>query len=95
MTRKVFLVTAGILSFLLAGGSAFSIATIKYAEHRLTRVQTGPDCTGDCIHIRHTPGECSKSPCNFLILGSDSRSGLSSGQRSQFGDCAPIAKVGN
>ena len=50
MTRKVFLVTAGILSFLLAGGSAFSLATIKYAEHQLIRVQTGKDCTGsDCI----------------------------------------------
>jgi LCP family protein required for cell wall assembly len=90
MTRKVFLVTAGILSFLLAGGSAFSIATIKYAEHRLTRVETGPDCTGDCIHITHTPGECSKSPCNFLILGSDSRSGLTSGQQSQFGNTTTV-----
>ncbi len=88
LARKVFLVVAGVLPLLLAGGSAFSIATIIYADSKLQRICTGSHCGGqqDSIpHIQTTPGECTKTPCNFLILGSDTRAGLGKKQQSQFG----------
>src|SRR5438046_8089837 len=92
--RKVFLVVAGVLSFLLAGGSAFSIATIKYADSQLKRLCAGSGC--DANHgglpdvTNDTPGICSKNQCNFLILGSDTRSGLTKKQQAEFGNSQTV-----
>lgn len=92
--RKVFLAVAGVLSFLLAGGSAASIATIYYADSQLTKVCTGRGCDayhGGLTHvINDTPGICSKKQCNFLILGSDSRSGLTKKQQAEFGNSQSV-----
>ena len=90
--RKIFLVVAGVLSFLLAGGSAFSIATIKYADSQLTKVCAGDSRGCDEFHggvpnvDNDKPGICSKRQCNFLILGSDSRNGLTKAQQARFGN---------
>jgi LCP family protein required for cell wall assembly len=35
-------------------------------------------------------GSCSTDPCNYLLLGSDSRAGLSAGQQHEFGDNTDI-----
>jgi LCP family protein required for cell wall assembly len=88
--RRIFLVTAGVLSLLLAGGSAFSIYTIHYAEERLTHIKTGKGCTGDCLPNVDAPEPCSRNPCNFLILGSDSRQGLTKRQQSYYGNTATV-----
>jgi LCP family protein required for cell wall assembly len=74
-----FLILAGLLSFLLTAGSAVAIYGIKYFDRQLKTV-----------HINRTddtssPQQCNKRPCNFLILGSDSRKGLSKKEQQKIG----------
>ena len=82
--RQSFLVLGGILALAVASGSAFSIATIKHVEKGVIKLSTGPACTGsDCLHDV-TP-ECASKICDFLILGSDTRAGLSRAEQVAFG----------
>ena len=83
--RQSFLVAAGVLAFLLACGSAFSIATIKHVETTITKLPTGQHCTGPNCLADVTP-ECISGICDFLILGSDSRAGLSKAEQAAFGN---------
>jgi len=82
--RQSFLVVAGILALLLASGSAFSIATIKHVETTITKLKTGKQCTGPRCLADVTP-ECVADVCDFLVLGSDSRVGLSKREQASFG----------
>jgi LCP family protein required for cell wall assembly len=85
-TRKVFLVVAGVLAFLLAAGSAVAITGILYFDSKLTKVEAGANCRGeDCLKDvdAHTP--CETRLCNYLILGSDSRQGLSKKEQRDIG----------
>jgi LCP family protein required for cell wall assembly len=75
----IALVTAGILSLLIAAGSSLSIATIRRVERRIPKIAVGVDCRGSGC-LRHVTPECVDQACNFLILGSDSREGLSKRQ---------------
>jgi LCP family protein required for cell wall assembly len=86
--RKIFLVLAGVLSLLIAGGSAFSVQTIRTVNEGLTKINTQqgnlPCNPTSCLPI-HTPPRCFTKVCNYLVLGSDSRAGLSAYQQSEFG----------
>jgi LCP family protein required for cell wall assembly len=69
------LVTAGLLSLLIAAGSGFSIATIQEVERDLAKLPVAAGCRDpDCL--RHVTPKCERKACNFLILGSDSRKGF-------------------
>jgi LCP family protein required for cell wall assembly len=82
--RQSFLVVAAVLALVLASGSAFSIATIKHVESGVIKLNTGSGCTGpNCLHDV-TP-QCLSDICNFLILGSDTRTGLSKSEQGAFG----------
>jgi polyisoprenyl-teichoic acid--peptidoglycan teichoic acid transferase len=72
---RVFLVTASIVAILVSIGSGLSIATIRHAESVIQKVHVG-GCTGsNCLpSVQPT---CIKKACTFLVLGSDSRAGLS------------------
>ena len=70
------MVLAGLLSLLVAGSSAFAIATIRHVEHTVKKIEIDPKekcTTQDCLPI--TP-QCLDRRCAFLILGSDSRKGV-------------------
>jgi LCP family protein required for cell wall assembly len=73
-----FLILAGLLSFLLTAGSAVAIYGIKYFDRKLTTVDL-PDIG------KPPPHQCDQRPCNFLILGSDSRKGLSKKEQRKIG----------
>src|SRR5947207_11762895 len=79
--RKTFLVVAGVLSLALIGGSAVAIAGIHYAESKVPFYRVGPDCAGENGCLPDVL-PCSNQVCNFLILGSDSRTGLSKTEQS-------------
>lgn len=90
--RKAFLVISGVVSLLVAVGSGLSIGGIHYVESQLSRiaVQGDPGCSGRTC-LRHVVrGECASKACNFLILGSDSRAGLSKKQQERFGNDASV-----
>jgi LCP family protein required for cell wall assembly len=87
--RKVFLVVAGVLSLLIAGGSAFSVQAIHSVNEGLTKIPTQqgnlPCNPQTCLPIPPPPPRCFTKVCNYLVLGSDSRAGLSKEQQSEFG----------
>jgi LCP family protein required for cell wall assembly len=84
------LAVAGVLALMVSAGSAVAIRTIHSVEGSLVKVGSGPDCRRtdpDClIHIEEPA--CNQDLCNYLILGSDSRKGVTNdphavtGQRS-------------
>jgi LCP family protein required for cell wall assembly len=89
IARKLFLVTAGVLSFVLASGSGYAIYALHSAEQGLVKVDSDAHCTTkNCLHI--DPGQCSQAACNFLILGSDSRKGLTKRQQSYYGNTSIV-----
>jgi LCP family protein required for cell wall assembly len=91
--RKVFLGLAGALALLIAGGSAFSVQAIHSLDSGFTILTTGdtndPKCNPlTCLPIHQDP-KCFTKICNYLVLGSDSRAGLSKQQQSEFGSTNP------
>jgi LCP family protein required for cell wall assembly len=79
-------VLAGILAILIAGGSALSIQGIHAFDQALGRVPVGPKCSADnCLRHVHDDPKCFTKVCNYLVLGNDSRAGLSKSQQSKFG----------
>jgi LCP family protein required for cell wall assembly len=85
-TRKVFLVSAGVLAFLLAAGSALAITGIVYFDSQLYKLDAGANCQGaDCLRDVEPDLPCEQEICNFLILGSDSRLGLSEEEQRDIG----------
>ena len=80
---------AAVLSLALIGGSAVAIAGIHYAENKVRSYQTGPGCAGENGCLPDVL-PCSNQVCNFLILGSDSRTGLSKTEQSQYGNSSQV-----
>jgi LCP family protein required for cell wall assembly len=71
-----FLVLAAVMAVLISVGSGLSIATIRRVEGQITKVAVGKGCKGkDCLPS--VEPACVQKICTFLILGSDSRQGLS------------------
>jgi LCP family protein required for cell wall assembly len=90
------LAVAGVLAVLLAGGSGFSIVAIKHFDNSL-HVNSPPcvgiECrSGEVGGLPHVSTFCERNACNFLVLGSDSRAGLTPAQQKQFG--SPSTVVG-
>jgi LCP family protein required for cell wall assembly len=79
------------LSLLLAAGSAF--AAVRWVDVR--DVGVDEDLPTEVVRPSAAPGEtpaselettrCSEEPCNYLILGSDSRAGLTPEELERFG----------
>ncbi|MFM7718125.1 MAG: LCP family protein [Actinomycetota bacterium] len=82
--RRTALAAMALASSLLAVGSAAGLGLYLLAES--SRV-TIPVETGDAFDIT---GTCAAESCTYLLLGSDSREGLSAEQIERFGDDAAI-----
>jgi LCP family protein required for cell wall assembly len=83
---RAFLVLASLLAIAVSVGSGLSIATIHKVESKIIKRPVGEGCKGkDCIpSVEPT---CIRKACTFLILGSDSRQGLSG----SFGNPSSVA----
>ena len=90
IVRKLFLVAAGVLSLVLASGSGYAIYALHSAEGHLVHVDVGPHCQPKGCFQNITPGKCAQKACNFLILGSDSRKGLTKRQQSYYGNSTVV-----
>lgn len=84
-SRIAFLATAGILSLLVAVGSGFAIATIREVDARIPKLAVGPHCHGQQCLPSVDP-ICIRKACTFLVLGSDSRRGLTKKQQKVLGN---------
>ncbi len=81
-----FVAISASLALLITAGSAFSMAVVIHDQHK------GQDpcgfeksCKGKTTNTTSYIGPCEKDVCNYLLLGSDSRAGLSAAQQRQFG----------
>jgi LCP family protein required for cell wall assembly len=84
-----FLVTAGVLSLLVAVGSGLAIATIRRVDARITKIPVGSGCKGqECLP--NVDPVCIRKACTFLVLGSDSRQGLTKKQQRALGTNARL-----
>ena len=87
--RRAFLLLAVVAGLGLAVGAGLSIATIHHVEATIIKIQVGAGCKGNCLP--DVQQKCAQDICDFLILGSDTRAGLSRGQQSQFGNTKTVA----
>jgi LCP family protein required for cell wall assembly len=76
---------SAVIALLVAAGGAYGMVKYEADAH------VGVDCSfsGDCGRgsspVAHVGGKCVRDVCNYLLLGSDSRAGLSADQMKQFG----------
>ncbi|HEY7282162.1 MAG TPA: LCP family protein, partial [Actinomycetota bacterium] len=82
----VFLVLTMLASLAIAGGSVYGISLYHEADHALDTVPTpmGTDRVSR-QDVRSYVPKCGRNICNYLILGSDSRKGLSKAEQEQYG----------
>lgn len=80
LVRTLVGVTAS-LALVIAAASAYAYMTYNQAQGSIGRFGDPPSGSG----LARTFGPCVESVCNYLILGSDSRKGLSAQEQSQFG----------
>ncbi len=85
--RRIFLaVTAGIAVLVMVlSATAFGLYRYAQGQIRTFRPESpAPNATGPTPTPAIT-GKCAKRSCNYLLLGSDSRSGLSKAEQQAFG----------
>jgi LCP family protein required for cell wall assembly len=90
--RTALLALVALLSLAAAAGSGVAIAAILHAERTIHSINTpanDPNCSSENACLAHVL-PCAKDVCNFLILGSDSRVGLSKGEQSQYGNAQGV-----
>jgi LCP family protein required for cell wall assembly len=75
--RPVFLVTTALLAPIIAASAIYFGALYVYADKKLGHVK------GNTPHVG---GPCVQHACSYLILGNDSRKGLTKGQQTYFGN---------
>jgi LCP family protein required for cell wall assembly len=88
--RWVRVLVAVSASFALVVGVAGAVGAVRWVQFR--NVGTDPNFAGAAPSGSPAPppGRCSTEPCNYLLLGSDSRAGLPEDQQHQFGTNADI-----
>ena len=84
--RAALLALAGLVSLSISAGSAFAIYGIRHFERVVPELPVGPTCRGpECLRDIE-PGPCVRDACNFLLLGSDTREGLSEEDQASLGN---------
>ncbi len=82
--RRAFLVVASALSLLMAAGAAFGFSSIQLAQHIINQNRLPGIEPGVVSPL------CWKSGCNFLVMGTDSRVGLSHSQQVAYGNTSQV-----
>jgi LCP family protein required for cell wall assembly len=84
--RRTFLALSASLSLLVVVVSGVAMGTYYWTQGKIRVIQDRPPASG---HGSPAPpvytGKCARTSCNYLLLGSDSRAGLSKEQQVQFG----------
>src|SRR5919198_2631743 len=91
--RRTGLMAAAAVSAVITVVASIVLATYVYAEQGIGTI---PDVTGPVTGPSGSPpspaysGRCAEKSCNYLLLGSDSRQGLSKSEQEHFGTNADI-----
>lgn len=85
----IFLVLTMVASVAIAAGSVYGITLYKAADNTLKKGVVPPPEGSDPLSIgdKHSVvgPKCARQICNYLILGSDSRKGLSKAEQQKYG----------
>jgi LCP family protein required for cell wall assembly len=82
--RRVFLATAASISAVVFVVSAFGMGAYFWARNQIPVIPVIPtNKSGGQTDIVDDP--CTKHPCNYLLLGSDSRKGLTAAEIAAYG----------
>lgn len=79
---RAFLAASATVSLVAAAGGAFAYVAYSQAQGAVGTFTTVPESPGQPTHDF---GPCVDKVCNYLILGSDSRAGLSPAEQVDFG----------
>jgi LCP family protein required for cell wall assembly len=88
--RGLFLAIAGVLSILVTVASGLAIAGVAYLNGKLVHIPSGRGADASTGGLPNVDSICVNHACNFLVLGSDSRAGLSKRQQSGFGNAQTV-----
>lgn len=85
---RAALAVSATLALLL--GLVLSVGAVRWVQLRTVGTEPGfvpavPTTSPGASQVPPPTGECSDQPCNYLILGSDSRAGLTEEELKQFG----------
>jgi LCP family protein required for cell wall assembly len=83
----LFLVLTMVVSLAIAGGSVYGISLYHEADSALNKVPAPKGTDPVSIRDKHSVSlsKCARDICNYLILGSDSRKGLSKSEQEKYG----------
>jgi LCP family protein required for cell wall assembly len=86
---RVLVAVAAVLSLFVAAGGAAGVALYEKADSSISRGSStlGEQGTKATEEVKNSQiaDQCDQRGCNFLLLGSDSRTGLSRSQQEAFG----------
>ncbi len=82
--RRVFLAVAASISAIIFVVSAFGMGTYVWAEGKVQHIPTGGSIQKFKKDIKFDE-PCTKHACNYLLLGSDSRKGLTPAEIAAYG----------
>ena len=85
--RRTGLLAAATLSALVSVVATIGLGTYVYASHKIVRLPEPPASVEGPSGSsgRSYTGKCATKSCNYLLLGSDSRAGLSKQEQVHFG----------
>ncbi|HEX7464537.1 MAG TPA: hypothetical protein VF382_06560, partial [Actinomycetota bacterium] len=78
--RRAFVATAASLSLLVTVVSSVAMGAYFWTRSQIRTIRE-PGGSGTPQYT----GKCARASCNYLLLGSDSRTGLSEEEQVQFG----------
>ncbi|HEX7463508.1 MAG TPA: LCP family protein, partial [Actinomycetota bacterium] len=80
--RRAFVATAASLSLLVTVVSSIAMGAYFWTR---SQIRTIPERSGSVSGAPQYTGKCARTSCNYLLLGSDSRAGLSQEEQTHFG----------
>jgi LCP family protein required for cell wall assembly len=83
--RRTFLAVAASASALVMVGSVVAMGTYLWASRQIERIPAVPLPSSPGAQAVDIPGRCDERACNYLLLGSDSREGLTPEEQVAFG----------
>jgi LCP family protein required for cell wall assembly len=80
--RRVFVATAATVALLVTVISGVAMGVYFWTR---SKIHIFPEQSGSGTVASQYTGKCARTSCNYLLLGSDSRAGLSAEQQAHFG----------
>src|SRR5438094_82547 len=89
-TRLLFLAVSAGVAAVIAVAAGLGFATYQWAGRQVRYIGEDPSAVSSPDGHQDITGKCVRRACNYLLLGSDSRAGLSKKQQQEFGTNADI-----